>query len=157
MSTAHVMQSGVLVHAVARVPKAFMVQAAAVGPSAENRVADGSCGSRQSFDRGFSGSSVEVVGSLEESWMVFLQQSNFWQSVVWQLAFVRAVGPTAEDCVAALISGVLIHAVVIMLEAFMMGSVISLMQRLHDLGSLTNTDANADADADVYADTNADC
>ena len=51
MSTVFVMQAGVLVPAVARVPKAFMVQAAAVGPLAEDRVADGSCGSRRSFGK----------------------------------------------------------------------------------------------------------
>ena len=43
--------------------------------------------------------------------------------VVWQLTFVGAAGPTAEDCVAALISGVLVHAVVMVPEAFMMGAV----------------------------------
>ena len=102
-------------------PKAFMVQAAAVGPSAEDCVADGSCGSRQSFGRGFSGGSVEAVGSLEKSRMVAcLQQWNFWQSAVWQLTFV--------------------------------GAVVSLMQWLHDLGSLMNADADADANADAEAD-----
>ena len=60
-----------------------------------------------------------------------------------------AVGPMAEDCVVALISGVLVHAVVTVPEAFMMGAVVSLMQRLHDLGSLMNADAVADADADA--------
>jgi hypothetical protein len=66
------------------------------------------------------------------------QQLNFWHRVVWQLTFVGAVGPTAEDCVAALNSGVLVHAMVTVPKAFMMGAVVSLMQRLHDLGSLTN-------------------
>ena len=70
MSTAFVMQAGVLVQAVASIPEAFMVQAAAVGPSEEDCVADGSCGSRRSFGRGFSGGSVEAVGSLEDSRMV---------------------------------------------------------------------------------------
>ena len=68
-----------------------------------------------------------------------------------------AVGPTAEDCVAALISSVLVHAVVTVPEAFMMGAVVSLMQRLHDLGSLINADADADTDADADADADADC
>ena len=69
-----------------------MVQAAAVGPSAEDRVADCSCGSRRSFGRGFSGGSVEAVGSLEESRMVAcLQQSSFRQGAKWQLIFVGAV------------------------------------------------------------------
>ena len=85
-------QAGELVHAVARVPKAFMVQAAAVGPSAEGRVADGSCGSCRSFGIGFSGGSVEAVGSSEESQMVAcLQQSSFSQGAEWQLIFVGAV------------------------------------------------------------------
>ncbi len=53
-----VMQSEVLVHVVA------------IGPLAEDRVAGGSCGSCWSFGRGFSGGSVEAVGSLEESRMV---------------------------------------------------------------------------------------
>ena len=130
MPTAFVMQAGVLVQDVARIPEAFMVQAAAVGPSAKDCVADGSCGSRWSFGRGSSGGSIEAVGSLEESWMVAcLQQSSFWQSREWQLNFVGAAGPTAEDCAAALISGVLVHAVVTVPEAFMMGAVVSLMQR----------------------------
>ena len=55
ISTDFVMQAGVLVHDVARVPEVFVVQAAAVGPLAEDRVEDGSCGSRWSFGRGFSG------------------------------------------------------------------------------------------------------
>ncbi len=59
-----VMQSGVLVHIVAREYKTFMVQVAAVGPLAEDCVADGSCGSSWSFGKGFSGGSVEAVGSL---------------------------------------------------------------------------------------------
>ena len=63
-------QSGVLVHVVAREYKAFMVQAATAGLLAEDRVADGSCGSCWSFGIGFSGGSVEAVGSLEESRMV---------------------------------------------------------------------------------------
>ena len=74
------MQSKVLVHVVA------------IGPLAEDCVADGSCGSCWSFGRGFSGGSVEAVGSLEESWMVAcLQQSSFWQGAKWQLTFVGAV------------------------------------------------------------------
>ena len=81
-----------------------------------------------------------------------LQQSSFRQSAEWQLTFVGAVGPTEEDCVAALISGVLVHAVVMVPKAFMMGAVVSIMQRLHDLGSLMNADANAGADADADAD-----
>jgi hypothetical protein len=69
-----------------------MVQAAAVGPSTEDRVAYGSCGSCQSFGRGLSGGSVESVDSLEESWMVAcLQQSSFWQFAEWQLIFVGAI------------------------------------------------------------------
>jgi hypothetical protein len=57
-----------------------MVQATAVGPSTEDRVADGSCGSCWSFGRGLSAGSVEAVGSSEKSWMVAcLQQSSFWQ------------------------------------------------------------------------------
>ena len=69
-----------------------MVQAAAVGPSTEDRVADGSCGSCWSFGRGFSGGSVEAVGSLDESRMVAcLQQSSFWQVAKWQLIFVGAI------------------------------------------------------------------
>ena len=92
MSADFVMQSGVLMPVVAREYEAFMVQVAAVGPLAEDCVADGSCGSRRSFDRGISGSSVEAVGSLEESWRVScLQQSKFRQSGVWQLTFVGAV------------------------------------------------------------------
>ena len=51
----------------------------------------------------------------------------------------------------ALISGVLVHAVVTVPEAFMMGAVVSLMQRVHDSGSLMNADANADEDADADA------
>ena len=65
VSSAFVMQAEVLMHTVARVSKAFMVQTA-VGPLAEDHVAAGSCGSSQSFDRGLCGSSVEAVGSLEE-------------------------------------------------------------------------------------------
>ena len=57
---------------------------------------------------------------------------------------------------AALISGVLVHAVVTVPEAFMMGAVVSLMHRLHDLGSLMNADANADADADADVGADAD-
>jgi len=92
MSADFVMQSGVLVHVVAREYKAFMVQAAAVGPLAEDCVADGSCGSCWSFGRGFSGGLVEAVGSLEESWMVAcLQQSSFRQVAEWQLIFVGAI------------------------------------------------------------------
>ena len=78
-----------------------------------------------------------------------LQQSSFRQGAKWQLIFVGAVNPTAEDCVAALISGVLVHAVVTVPEAFRMGAVVSLMQRLHDLGSLMNADNDADADSDA--------
>ena len=71
---------------------ASMVQAAAVGPSTEDRVADGSCGICWFFGRGVSGGSVEVVGSLEESWMVAcLQQSSFRQVAEWQLIFVGAI------------------------------------------------------------------
>ena len=84
------------------------------------------------------------------------QQSNFRQSFVWQMTFVGAVGPTAEDCMAALISSVLVHAMVTVPKAFMMGAVVSLMQRLHDLGSLMNADADADAGADADADADAD-
>jgi hypothetical protein len=132
MSTAFVMQAVVLVHAVARVPEAFMVQAAAVGPSAEDRVAAGSCGSSWSFGRGLRGGSVESVGSLVESRMVAcLQQLTCRQRVVWQLTFVGAVGPTTEDRAAALIAGVLVRAVVTVPDAFMMGAVVSLMQWLH--------------------------
>ena len=80
MSAYFVMQSEVLVHVVA------------IGPLAEDCVADGSCGSCWSFGRGFSGGLVEAVGSLEESWMVAcLQQSSFWQVAEWQLTFVGAV------------------------------------------------------------------
>ena len=130
-----------------------MVQAAAVGPLAEDCVADGSCGSRWYFGRGLSHGSVEANGSLLESRMVdCLQPTNFKQSVVLQLTFVGAVRPMAEDCVAALISNVLVHAMVTVPEAFMMGAVVSLMQQLHDLGSLMNADANADADAHTDAD-----
>ena len=69
-----------------------MVQAATVGPSTEDCVADGSCGSCQSFGRGFSGGSVEAVGSSDESWMVAcLQQSSFRQVAKWQLIFVGAI------------------------------------------------------------------
>ena len=74
------MQSEVLVHVVA------------IGPLAEDCVADGSCGRCWSFGRRFSGSSAEAVGSLEESWMVAcLQQSSFWQVAKWQLTYVGAV------------------------------------------------------------------
>ena len=52
MSADFVMQSGVLVHVVAREYEAFMVQAAAIGSLAEDHVADGSCGSHWSFRRG---------------------------------------------------------------------------------------------------------
>ena len=69
-----------------------MVQSAAVGPSTEDRVADGSCGICWFFGRGVSGSSVEVVGSLEESCMVAcLQQLSFRQVAEWQLIFVGAI------------------------------------------------------------------
>ena len=92
MSANFVMQSGVLVHVVAREFEAFMVQVAAVGPLAEDCVADGSCGSCRSFGIGFSGGSVEAVGSLEESQMfACLQQSSFWQGAKWQLTFLGAV------------------------------------------------------------------
>ena len=72
VSMAFVMQAEVLVHAVARVPKVFMVQTAAVGSLAEDCVAAGSCGSSLSFGRGSCdcGGSVEAVGSLEESRVV---------------------------------------------------------------------------------------
>ena len=107
MSADFVMQSGVLVHVVAREYKAFMVQVAAVGPLAEDCVADGSCGSCLSFGIGFSGGSVKAVGSSEESWMAAcLQQSSFRHGAKWQLTFV--------------------------------GAGVGLMQRLLDLGSLTN-------------------
>ena len=69
-----------------------MVQAAAVGPSTEDRVAYGSCGSCRSFGRGFIGGSVESVDSSEESRMVAcLQQSSFRQVAEWQLIFVGAI------------------------------------------------------------------
>ena len=80
MSVDFSMQSGVLVHVVAREYEAFMVQVAAVSPLAEDHVADCSCGSCWSFGIGFSGGSVEAVGSSEESRMVAcLQQSSFRQ------------------------------------------------------------------------------
>ena len=54
-------------------------------------MADGSCGSMRSFGIGFSGGSVEAVGSSEESRIVAcLQQSSFWQGAKWQLTFVGA-------------------------------------------------------------------
>ena len=65
-----------------------------------------------------------------------LQQSNFWQSVVWQLTFVGAVGPTAEDCVAALISGVLVHAA--RLEITPWGNEICSTQNLLPRGNYPN-------------------
>ena len=69
-----------------------MVQAAEVGPLAEDCVADGSCGSCRSFGIGFSGGSVEAVGSLEEGRMVAcLQQSSFWQGTKRQLTSVGAI------------------------------------------------------------------
>ena len=74
------MRSEVLVHVVA------------IGPLVEDCVADGSCGSCWSFGIGFSGGSVEAVGSSEESRMVAcLQQSSFWQGAEWQMTFVGAV------------------------------------------------------------------
>ena len=74
------MQSEVLVHVVA------------IRPLVEDRVADGSCGSCWSFGRGFSGGSVEAVGSSDEGRMVAcLQQSIFWQVAKWQLIFVEAI------------------------------------------------------------------
>ena len=80
VSAYFVMLSEVLVHVVA------------IGPLAEDFMADDSCGSCRSFGRGFSGGSVEVVGSSEESRMVAcLQQSSFWQVAKWQLTFVGAV------------------------------------------------------------------
>ena len=42
---------------------------------------------------------------------------------MWQLTFVGAVGPMAEDPVAALIAGVLVRAVVRVPDAFMVGAV----------------------------------
>ena len=71
MSADFFMQSGVLVHVVAKEYKAFMVQAAAVGLLAEDCVADGSCGS------------CRMVACL--------QQSSFWRVTEWQLTFVGAI------------------------------------------------------------------
>ena len=80
VSAYFVMISEVLVHVVA------------IGPLAEDCLADGSGGSCRSFGIGFSGGSVEAVGSLEESRMVAcLQQSSCWQVAEWQLIFVGAV------------------------------------------------------------------
>ena len=87
MSMAFVMQSEVLVHAVARVPEAFMMQTEAVSPSAEDCVAAGSYGSSRSFGRGSCGGSVEAVGSLEESQVVFCV-----------IFFVRALTSLSSAC-----------------------------------------------------------
>ena len=102
------MQSGVLVHIVVREYEAFMVQAAAVGPSTEDHVAMALVGAVGPLAEDLVAAQLKQLALWRRVgwWLVCSKQSSFRQGAKWQLTSV--------------------------------GAVVGLMQQLRDLGSLMN-------------------